>query len=221
MSGARPAISVIIVDRFALFRQGLSLILKEMPQVELAGEAENEVQALRLLQELKPDIVILNVDIFAGNENLFVRIISADSPKTKILLMGDNIDEKTLSDALESGVKGFLSKDSGPSCLLNALQIVAKGQLWVERKFFDHYFERLAEKELEHQRKAEKDKDVLTPREKEVLKLLAKGSSNKEIGAKLFISEKTVKSHLSNIFKKLKVNSRLEAFLYSIKREIC
>ena len=119
--------------------------------------------------------------------------------------------------ALKAGAKGYISKDISISDLIKAIQTVHVGELWVERKLIARFIdEEFFSAPLEKDR-LEAMKDELTPRELEVLSILSKGSTNKEIAKALFISEKTVKSHLNSIFKKLKVTQRLQAILYTIR----
>lgn len=149
-------------------------------------------------------------------------IIKQKSPATKALIVSSAIDESAVVKALELGAKGYLSKNASSSCLFNAIEVVINGELWIERKLVAKYFDGIQAAGCSgRQERKEKTKNDLTPREQEVLLLLTKGFANKEIGQKLFICEKTVKSHLHRIFKKLNVNKRLEAILLAMKRGVC
>jgi two-component system NarL family response regulator len=127
-------------------------------------------------------------------------------------------DEPTIFKALKAGAKGYLSKDVSISDLIKAIQAVYKGEFWVERKLIARFFEGEAIARSREEGRPERPKEVLTPKEKQVLCILTKGCTNKEIGRTLFISEKTVKSHLNSIFRKLNVTRRLQAILYAINR---
>jgi len=127
-------------------------------------------------------------------------------------------DEAMILKALKAGAKGYLSKDVGISDLIKAIQAVHQGELWVERKLMARFFEGEAIADPKGEDRSGKTKEGLTPREQEVLRFLTKGTTNKEIAKALFISEKTVKSHLNSIFRKLKVSRRLQAILYAIRR---
>jgi DNA-binding NarL/FixJ family response regulator len=145
-------------------------------------------------------------------------IIKQKSPETKALMLTNSTDEDAIIKALMAGAKGYLSKDASVSCLLNAIKVIDNGELWVERKLIAKYFNDAANSNSVQQEPRKKANQALTPREKEVLHLLTEGKTNKEIAQKLFISEKTVKSHLNRIFKKFNVTRRLEAILYAIKQ---
>jgi two-component system NarL family response regulator len=129
-----------------------------------------------------------------------------------------NKDEATIFKALKGGAKGYLSKDVSISNLIKAIQAVQKGELWIERKLMARFLEVEAVVDSSREGQAGKLKNIMTPREKEVLRFLTTGRTNKEIAKALFISEKTVKSHLNSIFRKLNVTRRLQAILYAIKR---
>ncbi|MBA7708661.1 Transcriptional regulatory protein DegU [subsurface metagenome] len=129
-----------------------------------------------------------------------------------------NKDEATIFKALKGGAKGYLSKDVSISNLIKAIQAVQKGELWIERKLMARFLEVEAIVDSSSEGQAGKLKKIMTPREKEVLRFLTTGRTNKEIAKALFISEKTVKSHLNSIFRKLNVTRRLQAILYAINR---
>jgi DNA-binding NarL/FixJ family response regulator len=144
--------------------------------------------------------------------------IREKTQKTKALMLTANKDEATIFKALKGGAKGYLSKDVSISNLIKAIQAVQKGELWIERKLMARFLEVEAVVDSSREGQAGKLKNIMTPREKEVLRFLTTGRTNKEIAKALFISEKTVKSHLNSIFRKLNVTRRLQAILYAIKR---
>ncbi|MCK5721119.1 MAG: response regulator transcription factor, partial [Gammaproteobacteria bacterium] len=139
------------------------------------------------------------------------------SPGTKALMLTASKDETKILKSLKAGAKGYLSKNTTISGLIKAIKVVNKGQLWVERELVARYFNGDITADMGREGRQEKMKEVLTLREQDVLRLLLKGSTNKEIANDLFISEKTVKSHLNKIFKKLNVSRRLDAILTAIK----
>jgi RNA polymerase sigma factor (sigma-70 family) len=140
------------------------------------------------------------------------------SPKTKTLILASNKDEEKIFQSLKIGAKGYLSMDSSASDLTKAIKAVQRGELWMERKLMSKFFENEASHNSNEANSQKKTLEGLTPREQEVLRHLAAGLSNKEIADDLFISEKTVKSHLNSIFKKLNVTRRLQAILYAINK---
>jgi DNA-binding NarL/FixJ family response regulator len=129
-----------------------------------------------------------------------------------------NKNETVIFKALKGGAKGYLSKDVSISDLIKAIQAVHKGELWVERKLMARFFDKEAIAEPKEEGRSGRHKMVLTAREKEILSILTTGCTNKEIAQALFISEKTVKSHLNSIFRKLNVTRRLQAILQAINR---
>jgi len=211
-------IRVVIADDQRLLREMLRLTLRQEKGIEIVGEAGNGLQAIDVISDLKPDIVLLDIIMPEMNGIKVLPAIREKSPKTKALMLTVAKDEAMILKALKAGAKGYLSKDVGISDLIKAIQAVHQGELWVERKLMARFFEGESIADPKDDDRPGKTKEGLTPREQEVLRLLTKGSTNKEIAKALFISEKTVKSHLNSIFRKLKVSRRLQAILYAIRR---
>lgn len=208
-------IRVVIADDHRLFREGLGLLLSRETGIQVAGEAANGVQAIDLVSDLKPDVVLLNITLLGTDGSEVIAPIRRNSPETKPLLLTAAIDDAMIFKTLKAGAKGYLSKDASVSDLVKAIQAVHRGELWVERKLIGRFFGGEGF-DLEEDRLG--TKGALTAREQEVLRLLASGNTNKDIAQALFISEKTVKSHLSSIFRKLNVTRRLQAILYALRR---
>jgi len=211
-------IRIVIADDHGLFREMLRLTLRREGGIKIVGEAVNVRQTIDLISELKPDIVLLNSTMPEMDGIEVLPEIKEKNQKTKALMLTANKDEATIFKALRGGAKGYLSKDVSISNLIKAIQAVHKGELWVERKLMARFLEEETIANSRREGRAGKLKKVLTPRENEVLRLLTTGRTNKEIAKALFISEKTVKSHLNSIFRKLNVTRRLQAILYAIKR---
>ena len=211
-------IRIVIADDHGLFREMLRITLHREGSIKIVGEAANVRQTIDLISELKPDIVLLNSTMPEMDGIEVLPEIREKNQKTKALMLTANKDEATIFKALKGGAKGYLSKDVSISNLIKAIQAVQKGELWIERKLMARFLEVEAILDSSRKGQAGKLKKVITPREKEVLRLLTTGSTNKEIAKALFISEKTVKSHLNSIFKKLNVTRRLQAILYAINR---
>jgi len=211
-------IRVVIADDHKLLREMLHLALSQEKDIEVVGEAGNGLQTIDIISDLKPDIVLLDIIMPEMNGIKVFPAIREKSPDTKALMLTARNDEAMIFKALKAGAKGYLSKDVSISDLIKAIQAVHKEELWVERKLMARFLdgEAIAHPRAEDQ--PGKTKEGLTPREKEVLSLLTKGSTNKELAKALFISEKTVKSHLNSIFRKLNVSRRLQAILYAIRR---
>jgi len=211
-------IRIVIADDHGLFRELLRTTLRQEGSIKIVGEATNIRQTIDLISELKPDIVLLNSTMPEMEGIEVFPEIREKNQNTKTLMLTANKDEATIFKALKGGAKGYLSKNVSISNLIKAIQAVHKGELWVERKLIAKFLEGEAIADSRREGQAGKLKKVITAREKEVLRLLTTGRTNKEIAKALFISEKTVKSHLNSIFKKLNVTRRLQAILYAINR---
>ncbi len=209
-------IRVVIADDHRLFREGLRLMLARDEHIEIVGEAADGLQTIHLVEDLRPDVVLLDIKIPTMNGIEVIPSIRQESPKTKALMLTAAMDEAMIFKSLKAGAKGYLSKDASVSDLLKAIQTVHQGEMWVERKLITRFFDRDSQWEDEEARANKK----LTSREQEVLRSLAQGLTNKEIAQALFISEKTVKSHLNSIFRKLNVTRRLQAILYAIHQGV-
>jgi DNA-binding NarL/FixJ family response regulator len=214
---AMSLISVVIADDHRLFREGLRLILAQEESITVVGEAANGLQTISVISDLKPDVVLLDIKMPDKSGIEILPAIRKNSPMTKPLMLTGIVDEKTILMALKAGAKGYISKDAGVSDLIKAIEIVHRGELWVEHKLISKFFteeESTVSSEVEDQPK--KVKGELSQRELEVLRCLTTGCTNKELALALFISEKTVKSHLNSIFRKLNITGRLQAILYAL-----
>jgi len=210
-------IRIVIVEDQRLFREGLRLILNGEESLEVVGEAGNGLQAIDVISSLKPDVVLLDITMPELSGIELIPIIRQKSPETKALMLTASKDEAKVLKSLKAGAKGYLSKNVSTSVLFKAIKVVHEGELWVERKLGANLFHESIAAYSDREYRQKNTKKNLTPREQDVLCLLTKGCTNKEIANKLFISEKTVKSHLNKIFKKLKVSRRLDAVLSAIK----
>ena len=211
-------IRVVIADDHGLFREMLRLAMRREGSIKIVGEAANGQQTIDVIRDLKPDIVLLDSTMPQMGGIEVLPVIREKNLKTKALMLTANKNETVIFKALKGGAKGYLSKDVSISDLIKAIQAVHKGELWVERKLMARFFDKEAVANPKEEGRAERPKTVLTPREKEILSILTTGCTNKEIAQALFISEKTVKSHLNSIFRKLNVTRRLQAILQAINR---
>jgi DNA-binding NarL/FixJ family response regulator len=214
----RDEIRIVIANDHTLFREMLCQVLRQARGIKVVGEAGNGKRALEVIKDLKPDLVLLDGKMPEMDSIEVLLAIREQNLKTKALMLSANRDEDKIFKCLKDGAKGCLSKDVSIADLVKAIHAIHKGELWVERKLIAKFFEGEAASYSGGENPADEPKKVLTPREKEVLSILATGCTNKEIAKVLFISEKTVKSHLDSIFKKLNVSRRLQAILYAINR---
>ena len=211
-------IRVVIADDHRLFREGVRMILREEKDIEIVGEAVNGLQTINVVNDLKPDVVLLDIKMPEMDGIQVIPPIRQKSPNTKALMLTAAMDEAKIFKSLKAGAKGYLSKDASVCDLTKAIKAVHQGELWIERKLMSRFFDHEAIADSQGANSRGKTKEGLTPREQEVLGLLTTGCTNKEIAQDLFISEKTVKTHLNSIFRKLKVTRRLQAILYAISK---
>ncbi len=209
-------IKVAIASAESLFREGLKAILQKEASVELVGEAVNGPQALAVVKKGKPSVLLMDISIPEMNGPDDIAAIREAGFETKVLIISGSMDHEMIFRSLKAGAKGCISKDVTSEQLLKAIQAVKQGELWVQRKMMARFFDEEVGRHPTDHDEIETNKNDLTPREREVLSCLAAGCTNKEIGDKLFISEKTVKTHLNSIFRKLHVTRRLQAILYAI-----
>lgn len=209
--------SVILADDHILVRQGLRRILEEMPGLEVVGEANDGLELLTLLGHLVPDMVIL--DIFMPNLRGIEAIyeIKKIRPEVKILILTMHKDKEYLYLALSAGAKGYLLKEDADKELFSAIEKVRQGKTYIS----PHFSEEIVDALVQVGRGEAKnvfEVDPLTPREREVLKLIAEGKSSKEIAQLLFISVPTVNNHRANIMEKLNLNKATDLVKYAIRK---
>ncbi len=208
-------IRVVIADSHQLFRAGLGLLLSSEEGIALVGEAADGLETIEVVSTLQPDVVLLDITMPGIDGVGIIRPIKQQSPATKPLMLTAARDEGLILKALRAGAKGYLSKDTTVSHLTKAIQAVHEGELWVDRKLVARFVEQEVVAEL-RENGPRRTQEALTTREDEILRLLASGGTNKDIGQALLISEKTVKCHVHSIFRKLNITRRLQAILYAV-----
>jgi NarL family two-component system response regulator LiaR len=205
-------IRILIVDDHAVVRKGIRALLATEDDLEVIGEAVNGEEAVAMYQELNPDLLLLDLIMPKVNGIEVIKKIKGDYPPAKILVLTSFAADDQVFPAIKAGALGYLLKDTEPEDLINAIRQVYRGESslspTVARKVLEEVFHP-AEKPL--------SPDPLTKRELDVLQVLAKGKSNRDIASELTISETTVRTHVSNILGKLHLASRTEAALYALK----
>ncbi|MHB9145142.1 MAG: response regulator [Symbiobacteriia bacterium] len=199
-------IRVLIADDHAIVRQGLRSVLAFEPDLEVIGEACNGEEALRLSQQLQPDVVILDLNMPVVNGLEAARLIRQTPPVPGIVVLTIHDDREYVLEAMRSGVTGYCLKDVEPVLLVQAIRQANDGVAYVDPGLMGALTSQAGVTE------------GLTSREMEVLGMIAQGLSNREIAEKLYISEKTCKNHVSSIFAKIGVGDRTQAALYAIRQ---
>jgi len=199
-------VRVLIVDDHAIIRQGLRAILEWDSEIRIIGEAPDGERALQMARKLCPDVVLMDLLMPVMDGIAATTAIRNELPDTEVLALTSVLDESLVVGAIQAGAIGYLLKDTEPAKLCKAIKAAADGQVQLSPA---------AAAMLMHRVKCPRSPETLTERETEVLRLIARGESNKEIAAHLFISETTVKTHVKNIMQKLGVPSRTQAALYA------
>jgi DNA-binding NarL/FixJ family response regulator len=202
-------IRVLVVDDHPVVRHGLIAILRYEPGIEVVGDAADGAEAVRLILERRPDVVLLDLRLPQLSGIEVMRQVRAQAPQVRFLVLTTYDTDEYIAPALAAGAQGYLLKDALPEELSRAVRALAQGGAALEPAVAARLLERMSE--------AERDED-LSARELEVLRLLVAGSSNKAIASQLGLSENTVKSHISHIFGKLGVQSRAEAVAAALQR---
>jgi two-component system, NarL family, response regulator DegU len=212
-------IKVVIADDHPLFRDGLRKILSVEKDILVVGEAANGDEVPKVVERMKPDIMLLDLKMPKGDVVQNLLEIAARSPATRVMILTAFSDEENVLNAAKGGAKGYVPKGVPSATLVQAIKHVQSGGVWIDKEMPSwETFEEIAQAQSQAQVRdvAPQLNDsisALTKREMEILRLVAEGLTNEEIGKKIFISEKTVKTHLTNIFDKLKVNNRFKAAL--------
>lgn len=211
-------INVLIADDHSLFRQGLKQILELEEDITVVAQASNGEEAVKLAKEKDPDIILMDINMPGINGLQAIKELKQEKISAKIIVLTIHEDREYLFKTLQMGAEGYVLKDAEPSVLVEAIRSVNNGESYIQPNMTKELV-----KEFNRVTLHEKDKQVennLTSREIEVLELIAEGMINKEIAKQLYISEKTVKNHVSNIFKKLNVSDRTQAAIYAFKHNI-
>lgn len=209
---SRDKLCIVIADDHALFREGLAGILEAQVDIEVVGQGGTAQEAVRLARDLLPDIILLDIDMPGGGLEA-ARTIANDCPVTKIVILTASEQDDHLFSALKIGARAFILKGVAARELIRILHAVAAGESYVPPALAASVLLEMHEPGAHSIKKTENPINELTDREREILENLAQGLSNKEIGEKLFLSEKTVKHYMTNILQKLQVRNRVEAAL--------
>jgi DNA-binding NarL/FixJ family response regulator len=213
-------IKVLIVDDHALFRRGLQMVLEGESDIDVVGEANDGHEAIEKAEETAPDIVLMDVRMPKRTGIEATRMIKDMLPSTKILMLTISDEEADLYEAIKAGASGYLLKEISIEEVADAVRSVQAGQSLISPSMASKLLTEFASMVKRRDERAQVPGPRLTERELEVLKLVAKGMNNRDIGAELFISENTVKNHVRNILEKLHLHSRMEAVVYAVREKL-
>ncbi|MCT8140140.1 response regulator transcription factor [Anaerobacillus sp. CMMVII] len=219
-------IKIIIIDDHQLFREGVKRILAMEDNFDIIAEGDDGAKAMQLVEQCQPDVILMDINMPKVNGVEATRQLIEAYPGIKVLILSIHDDETYVTHVLKTGASGYLLKEMDADSLIEAVKVVADGGAYIHPKVTHNLineYRRLASdktqeteigfREVEYRRPLH----VLTRRECEVLQLMTDGKSNRSIGEILFISEKTVKNHVSNILQKMNVNDRTQAVVEAIK----
>lgn len=209
---------MLVVDDHELFRRGLTMLLGVEPGIEVVGEASDGAEGTELAVSSAPDVVLLDVRMPKQSGIEACVAIKAASPTTKIVMLTVSDEEADLYEAVKNGASGYLLKDSSIEEVAQGIRVVAEGQSLISpsmaAKLIDEF------KTMSRPDRSQGPALKLTERELDVLRLVAKGLSNRDVAHRLAISENTVKNHVRNMLEKLQLHSRMEAVMYAVREKL-
>lgn len=201
-------VRVLLVDDHGVVRQGMKLYLAADPAIEVVGEAKNGQEALEQVERLEPDVVIMDLLMPVMDGISAIREIKKRFPDVEVVAVTSVLEDKKVVDAVQAGAMGYLPKDTDAAALSEAIHAASRGEVRLHPE---------AAKRLMREVRTPDMRESLTPRETEILKLLAQGHSNKHIARETGVEERTVKAHVSSILAKLGLSSRTQAALFALK----
>ncbi|MCI8485364.1 MAG: response regulator transcription factor [Lachnospiraceae bacterium] len=206
---------IVIADDHSMIREGLKQLLEMDGDVEVVGEAANGIECLDVLEKIIPQVLLLDINMPNMNGLEVLEKIKENNINVKVIILTVHNEIEYLLKAVEFGINGYILKEADSSELKKAIYNVINGETYIQPRLIPLLNAKMIERDIEKEKIR-----LLTKREMEVLKLLSVGLYNKEIGEKLNISERTVKNHISSIFKKIEVTDRTQAAVFSIKNSL-
>ncbi|WP_080873245.1 response regulator [Oceanobacillus timonensis] len=222
---AQKEVNIVLIDDHKLFREGVKRILEFEPAFHVVAEADDGTDAADIVRENNPDVVLMDINMPKINGVQATADLLRQFPNTKIIILSIHDDENYVTHALKTGAQGYLLKEMDAEALVEAIKVVSEGGSYLHprithnlvkeyRRLARENSSNLANRNVEHR----KPLHLLTRRECQVLQLLAEGNSNRAVAESLYISEKTVKNHVSNILQKMNVNDRTQAVVHAIRK---
>jgi two-component system response regulator DegU len=215
MATAKKAVTVLIADDQTLFREGIKDLLEDENGIRVVGEASNGPEVVAMAKKVRPDVILMDIKLPQLDGISATRIIRKECPQTNVIILSSYEDEAHVTEAIQAGANGYLSKMLPASELVNALRTFTADGVMIPQPLMGKLIQGLRQMS---QPGYETAPDSLTATEIKVMSLLGKGKSNKEIATALGCSVKTVKNHLNSIFQKLSVNNRTEAVVKAIEK---
>ena len=211
-------VKVLVVDDLTLVRRGISSVLAASDSLQVVGEAADGLEAIEKARKLNPDVIVMDLSMPRCTGLEAIQALQTEMPQVKVLVLTISEMESDLFAAMKFGATGYLLKQVEPEDLVHAILYIAQGGVIVSPKMAAALMGEFKNPASEETAPAAQTEGVLSPREEEVLQLVAKGSTNKEIADSLFISENTVKTHMQNIMEKLHLANRSQAAAYATKK---
>ena len=208
---------ILIVDDHPLFREGLKFLIARYPRFEIVGEAGNGREGLRMSQKLKPDLILMDLSLPDKSGIDITRDILSHLPQTRVIILSMHSKIDHVTESFGAGASGYIVKESAAEKLIQGLEAVSRGEFYLDSSLSSKVVERLAELPEKTAQIKDIGYESLTPREQQVMRLLAEGISIKEIAERLFISPKTVENHRTNIMSKLEIHSAMELIRYAAR----
>ena len=209
--------TVLIIDDHPLFREGLKAIIEQNNMFEIVGEAGKGREGIRMVKRLKPDLVLADISLPDQSGIQLTREIRSLLPDTRVIVVSMHSKINYIAKAFQAGAMGYVVKESASQGLMKGLELVSKGQYFLDSSVSREVIKKLMESPGKEAKTSNGSYGTLTPREQEVMRLMAEGSSLKETSKKLFISPKTVENHRNNIMRKLDLHSTVEVIRYAAK----
>lgn len=210
---------ILLVDDHVLFRKGLASLLASQPNIQIIGEANNGIEAIQAAKELKPDLIMMDINMPECDGLQATKIIKQSMPQVKIVMLTASDNDQYLFDAIKIGAQGYLLKDLELQQLLDLLELISKGEAILSNTMATKIFKEFS-RTSENGKHGDNHEEELTDREVTILKYVAQGLMNKEIAETLDISENTVKIHIRNILEKLHLKNRIQAAVYAVRQGI-
>jgi two-component system NarL family response regulator len=211
---------IVIVDDHTLFREGLKIILATEEDLEVVADVESAEDIVELVWQSRPDLLLLDIRMPQGSGLDAIPAVLKISPNTQVLVLTASDEKEEHVRAFRLGAKGVILKDSARQTLMQAIRTVCRGDVWMDPRMSGALADELSHMGSDTDAVSARQENGLTDRELEIVRLVASGYKNKEVGSTLAISERTVKTHLTNIFQKLGVRDRVGLVMYALKHNL-